>query len=162
MNAMIGKPVVAGDYQDHDAHIAAHAPIAEKNPALQAHINEHLALKMRQQVQLMIGQPLPPMGQPLPPQIENQIAAMVAQAMQQLAPQYKSQPQVDPIVVTEQMRVAAQAEKAALDAKTKLDIAGINAAVDQEKIIADNTNAERDREAKVAIAVINSGGRNAG
>ena len=162
MNAMIGNPVVAGDYQDHDAHIAAHAPIAEKNPALQAHINEHLALKMRQQVQLMIGQPLPPMGQPLPPQIENQIAAMVAQAMQQLAPQYKSQPQVDPIVVTEQMRVAAQAEKAALDAKTKLDIAGINAAVDQEKIIADNTNAERDREAKVAIAVINSGGRNAG
>ena len=162
MNAMIGNPVVAGDYQDHDAHIAAHAPIAEKNPALQAHINEHLALKMRQQVQLMIGQPLPPMGQPLPPQIENQIAAMVAQAMQQLAPQYKSQPQVDPIVVTEQMRVAAAAEKAALDAKTKVDIAGIKAAVDQEKIIADNTNAERDREAKVAIAVINSGGRNAG
>lgn len=75
---------------------------------------------------------------------------------------YKSQPQTDPIVVTEQMRVAAQAEKAALDAKTKIDVAAINAAVDQEKIIADNANAERDREARVAIAVINAGDRNAG
>lgn len=162
MNVLVGKPVVAGDYQDHDAHIASHMPVAENNPALQAHINEHLAFKMRQQVQLIIGQPLPPMGTPLPPQIENQIAVMVAQAMQQLAPMYKSQPQTDPIVVTEQMRVAAQAEKAALDAKTKIDVAAINAAVDQEKIIADNANAERDREARVAIAVINAGDRNAG
>lgn len=162
MNVLVGKPVVAGDYQDHDAHIASHMPVAENNPALQAHINEHLAFKMRQQVQLIIGQPLPPMGTPLPPQIENQIAVMVAQAMQQLAPMYKAQPQTDPIVVTEQMRVAAQAEKAALDAKTKIDVAAINAAVDQEKIIADNANAERDREARVAIAVINAGDRNAG
>lgn len=162
MNAMMGQPVVAGEYQDHDAHIAAHMPLAQQNPGLQAHINEHLALKMRQQVQMIIGQPLPPPGQPLPPEIENQVAVAVAQAMQQLAPQYKPQPQVDPIVQTEQMRVAAQAEKAALDAQTKLEIAQINAAVDQEKIIADNENAESDRQVKVAIAALNAGGRNAG
>ncbi|MEG7697734.1 hypothetical protein U2181_15320, partial [Listeria monocytogenes] len=84
MLAIVGKPIVAGEYQDHDAHMAAHAPLAENSPALQAHINEHLAFKVRMQVQQIIGQPLPPMGQPLPPEIENRLAFLVGQAMQQL------------------------------------------------------------------------------
>jgi len=88
-NAIVGLPLKAGEYQDHDAHIAALAPIAQDNPNLQVHINEHLALKLRVQVQQMIGQPLPPPGTPMPPEMENQLAIMVAQAMQQLAPQYK-------------------------------------------------------------------------
>lgn len=161
MNAMVGKPLVAGEYQDHDAHIAAHMPIAEQNPALQAHINEHLALKMRAQVQQMIGQPLPPMGTPLPPQIENQIAMMVAHAMQQLAPQYKAQPQPDPIVVTEQMKIAQRAESDRLKAQTELQKAQMQAAVDGQKIIADNASEAADREVKLTIAAMNAGGNNA-
>jgi hypothetical protein len=162
MNAMVGKPLVAGEYQDHDAHIAAHMPLAEQNPSLQAHINEHMAWRVRQQVQQAIGQPLPPPGQQMPPEIENQLAYLVAQAMQQLAPQYKQQPQPDPIVVTEQMKVAQRAEEAALDAKTKVEIAQINASVDTAEIIADSEQAERDRQARLAIAAMNRGGRNAG
>jgi hypothetical protein len=162
MNAMVNKPLVAGDYQDHDAHIAAHMPIAQQNPALQAHIQEHMALKMRQQVEQLIGQPLPPMGQPLPPQVENQIAFMVAQAMQHLAPQYKADPQIDPLVQTEQMKIAAKAQSDADRNRTTLQVEQMRAGVDTQKIIADNAESDADRQARLAIAVMNSGGRNAG
>ena len=119
-NAITGKPLVAGSYQDHDAHIAAHAPIAQENPALQAHINEHLAYKMRLQVEQIIGQPLPPPGQPMPPEIENQIAVMVAQAMQQLAPMYKPQPEQDQMAQLEAAKLQQKAADSQLDAQTEL------------------------------------------
>ena len=132
-NAIMGAPLVAGPYQDHDAHIAAHAPIAQENPALQAHINEHLALKMRTQVEQVIGQPLPPPGQPLPPEIENQIAVMVAQAMQQLAPMYKPQPEgPDPMLQIEQMKVQQKEADSERDSQTKLAEAQIKARSDAE------------------------------
>lgn len=155
MNAMMNLPLKAGEYQDHDAHIAAHMPLAENNPSLQAHINEHMAWRVRQQVQQLIGQPLPPPGQQMPPEIENQLAFAVAQAMTQLAPQYKAQPQPDPIVVTEQMKVAQRAEEAQLRENTKVQVAQINAAVDEAKIIADN-------QTRIMVAEINAGDENAG
>ena len=142
-NALMGQPLKAGEYQDHDAHIAAHAPIAEQNPALQAHINEHLALKMRVQVQQIIGQPLPPPGQPMPPEIENQIAIAVAQAMQQLAPQYKSQPQPDPLLEIEAAKVT---QRAASD-RLKAD-------VEMKRIEMEAQSDEADRKTKEEIALI--------
>lgn len=162
MNAMMNRPLVAGEYQDHDAHIASHAPIAENNPSLQAHIAEHMAFRIRLQVQQIIGQQLPPPGTPMAPQIENQLAMAVAQAMQQLAPMYKSQPQIDPVIQTEQMRVAAQAEKVQLDAQTKIAVAEIDrqtridteqlkADIDKASIVADTANAEADRQNRIAI-----------
>jgi hypothetical protein len=129
-NAIMGKPLKAAMYQDHDAHIAAHTPIASENPALQAHINEHLAFKMRVQVEQMLGQPLPPPGQPMPPEIENQIAIMVAQAMQQLAPMYKPQAQPDPLVEIEKEKVAQKDRKAQIDAQSRERVAEITAAAD--------------------------------
>lgn len=122
MRAIMKQPVKAGEYQDHDAHIAAHAPIAAESPELQAHINEHLAFKMRMQVQQMIGQPLPPPGQPMPPEMENQLAMMVAQAMQQLAPMYKQQPepQMDPLVQVEMAKIQQRQASDDLKAKTEL------------------------------------------
>jgi hypothetical protein len=139
--AMMGMPLKAGDYQDHDAHIAAHTPIAEQNPSLQAHINEHLALKMRMQVQQMIGQPLPPPGTPMPPEMENQLAMMVAQAMQQLAPQYKPQPQTDPLVQIEAEKVQQKAVSDQVKANVELKKA---------EMIAKSEAA--DRESKEMIA----------
>jgi len=115
-NAIMGAPLVAGPYQDHDAHIAAHAPIAQDNPSLQAHINEHLAMKMRIQVEQMIGQ----------------IAVMVAQAMQQLAPMYKPQPEQDPMLQIEQMKVQQKEADSTRDAETKLAEAQIKARSDAE------------------------------
>jgi hypothetical protein len=149
--AMMGGPLKAGEYQDHDAHIASHMPLAEQNPNLQAHINEHMAMKLRVQVQQMIGQPLPPPGTPMPPEMENQLAMMVAQAMQQLAPQYKQQPQPDPLVqieaekvqqkaVSDQVKADVEMKKAemiaqseAADRETKETIAAMKLAVDLQK-----------------------------
>ena len=155
-NALTGKPLVAGAYQDHDAHIAAHAPIAEENPALQAHINEHLALKMRVQVEQIIGQPLPPPGQPLPPEIENQLATMVAQAMQQLAPSYKPQPPgPDPMLQVEQMKVQQRDADSKLDAQVDMAKAQLEAQTDAED------RASRERIAAMKLqseALRNNGG----
>lgn len=123
-NALMNMPLKAGESQDHDAHIAAHAPIAGDSPALQAHINEHLALKMRVQVQQLTG-PLPPPGTPLPPEVENQIAMAVAQAMQQLAPQYKSQPAEDPFLVIEREKLAQRDRDSQRDSATKVAVAEI-------------------------------------
>ena len=129
-NAIVGVPLIAGAYQDHDAHIAAHAPIAQDNPILQAHINEHLALKMRQQVEQIIGQPLPPPGMPMPPELENQIAVMVAQAMQQLAPMYKPQPEVDQLAQVEMQKLQIKQADNERDAQVELAKAQMEAQTD--------------------------------
>jgi len=150
-NAIVGVPVIAGAYQDHDAHIAAHAPIAQDNPILQAHINEHLALKMRQQVEQIVGQPLPPPGQPLPPEIENQLAVMVAQAMQQLAPMYKPQPEVDQMAQVEMQKLQIKQADNERDAQVELAKAQMEAQTDaanrasREKIAAMKLQSEAVR-----------------
>ena len=146
-NAIMQLPLKAAEYQDHDAHIAAHAPIAAQNPALQAHINEHLAFKMRVQVQQMIGQPLPPPGAPMPPEMENQLAVAVAQAMQQLAPMYKPQEQqVDPLVQVEQAKIQQKAIADERDAAVDIQKAEIKARSDAE-----------DRASKERIAGMKAG-----
>jgi hypothetical protein len=150
-NAIVGMPLIAGAYQDHDAHIAAHAPIAQDNPALQAHINEHLALKMRQQVEQMIGQPLPPPGMPMPPEMENQIAVMVAQAMQQLAPSYKPQPEVDQMAQVEMQKLQVRDADSRRDAEVEIAKAQMEAQTDaanrtsREKIAAMKLQSEAMR-----------------
>lgn len=146
-NAMMGMPLKAGEYQDHDAHIAAHMPIAEQNPNLQAHINEHMALKMRVQVQQIIGQPLPPPGTPLPPEIENEIAMAVAQAMQQLAPQYKPQAQPDPLVEIEAAKVTQRASSDQLKANVELE----KAKMEFESDAADRATKEKIAVMKAAV-----------
>lgn len=83
-NALTGKPVKAAMYQDHQAHIQAHQVLSEQVPALAAHISEHLAMAMRVNVEQTLGIQLPPPGTQLPPEIENRIAVLVAQALQQL------------------------------------------------------------------------------
>ncbi len=125
-NALMMIPLKAGIEQDHDAHIAAHAPIAGDNPALQAHINEHLALKMRVQVQMMIGRPLPPPGTKMPPEEANALALAIADAMQKLGPQYKSTPPEDPFLVAEREKLAQRDRDSIRDNTTKIDVALIN------------------------------------
>lgn len=134
-NAMRGMPVVAAAYQDHDAHIMSHAPIAQTNPMLAAHIQEHLALKYRVLIEQQLGHALP-QGQKLPPQIENQIAIQVAQATQalhdKLAQQNPGAPQtpvIDPGFAMLQ------------DTAAKVQIASSKAEGDALKVQADLTKA---------------------
>lgn len=88
-DALLGKPLKAFIFQDHTAHIATHMafmqnPIFQNNQqamlVLQSHIQEHFAMQYRQEVERMIGRPLPQEGEQLPPELENQIAQAAAQA----------------------------------------------------------------------------------
>jgi len=104
MDALMVAPLQAFIQQNHDAHIQTHMafmqnPQTQQNPqamgALQAHIQQHQALKYRIQVEEMLAQqgiqlPQPgPDGQmpQLPPEVESQIAMAAAQATQQITGQ---------------------------------------------------------------------------
>ena len=104
MDSLMTVPLKAFIQQNHDAHIQAHMafiqnPQTQQNPqamsALQAHIQEHQALKYRIQVEEMLAQQGIQLPQPgpngelpqLPPEMENQIAMAAAQATQQITGQ---------------------------------------------------------------------------
>ena len=75
MAALVGKPLRAFLYQDHDAHITTHTSFMQdpmiaqtigQNPqaqqimaSLQAHIAEHLGFSYRKQIEERLGVPLP-------------------------------------------------------------------------------------------------------
>ena len=122
-NQMIltSKPVAVGPEQDHDAHIQSHQPLAlgtvtinpgqPPDPMIQAaalsHIAEHESAKLRIQVQTILGMQLPPPGTKLPPQVENQIAVLVAKAMQQITAPQNPQDPTPAQIAMEELKVEA-------------------------------------------------------
>jgi hypothetical protein len=107
MAALIGKPMKAFIYQDHQAHIAAHmaflqdpmiAQMIGQNPqakqimaSLQAHIAEHLGFQYRQQIEDKLGAPLPAPNEALPEEVEVQLSRLVADAGKQLTQAHQQQ-----------------------------------------------------------------------
>lgn len=132
MSVLVGKPVKAFIYQDHDAHIATHTAFMQdpmiaqsigQNPmgqqimgALQAHIAEHLGFSYRKQIEERLGAPLPPPNEQLPEEVEVQLARLVADAgkqltaahQQQAAQQQAQQQAQDPLFQLEQAKVQTQ------------------------------------------------------
>jgi len=131
--ALMAKPLKAFPQQNHDAHVATHSaflqdPNIQRNQmamqTLMAHMQEHLALKYRQQVEQIIGQPLPPEGQVLPPEQEAMLAKATAQATQeisQMAQQIAGTGQFDPIVQLKQKELEIDA--AEVQRKASADMA---------------------------------------
>jgi hypothetical protein len=143
MNALVGDPIKAFMYQDHQAHIATHQAFMQdpmvmqtigQNPmanqimaSLQAHIAEHTAFLYRQQIEERIGAPLPAPGEEMPRDMEVQLAQLqskaaiqLTQAHQQQAAQQQAQQQAqDPIIQMQQqelqLKAAEQQRKAAKD-----------------------------------------------
>ena len=148
-NAINGKPIVAAEYQDHQAHIMAHQPLAETVPTIQAHIAEHMALLMRVNVQKTLGIQLPPAGTKLPPEIENQLAMLVAQAIQSLDKPQGETPTPEQIAM-EQIKVEAQKVAASIAAtKAKTQTEGFKAKLDY-------ATAQQDRQSRERVALINA------
>jgi chaperonin GroES len=105
-NILMGKPVKAFLYQDHQAHITVHMAamqdpkiqqLLQNNPmaqqlqaAMQAHINEHLGFEYRKQIEQQLGMSLPPQQDEsgedahMLPEVEERLAPLLAQAAQQL------------------------------------------------------------------------------
>ena len=107
MNVLVGKPVKAFIYQDHDAHIATHqsfmqdpqiAAFIGQNPAAQqiagalnAHIAEHIAFSYYRQIEKALGVPLPKPNAEIPEEMEVKLAALIAEAAQQNTQQKQAQ-----------------------------------------------------------------------
>jgi hypothetical protein len=165
MDALIGKPMRAFIYQDHDAHIATHtsfmqdpmiAQMIGQNPqaqqimaSLQAHIAEHLGFSYRKQIEERLGAPLPPPNEELPEEVEVNLARLVAdagkqltQAHQQQAAQQQAQQQAqDPIL--QLRRQEAATKQAEVQRKAQKDVADvqIRMAEQQRKVEADKIDA---------------------
>lgn len=138
-NILMGKPVKAFLYQDHQAHIAVHMaamqdpkiqqllqgnPMAQQMQAqMMAHINEHLGFEYRKQIELQLGMNLPPQHDEggedvqLDPVVEARLAPLLAQAAQQLlqsnkaqvAQQQAQQQAQDPIIQMQQQELQLKA-----------------------------------------------------
>ena len=159
-NILMMKPVKAFLLQDHQAHIAVHMAmtqdpkiqaLVQQNPmaqqisaAMMAHINEHLGMQYRVEIERQLGVALPPQKDEsgddinIPPEIEAQLAPLLAQAaqqvlqinQQQVAQQQAQQQQQDPLVQIQQQEVAIkQAEQ---QRKAQKDAADIQ--LEQEKL----------------------------
>ncbi len=147
MDALVGKPLKAFIYQDHDAHIATHQAFMQdpvimqmigQNPqakpimaALQAHIAEHLGFKYRKEVEEKLGAPLPPPNEELPEQVEVNLARLVADAgkqltqqnQQRMAQQQAQQKAQDPVVQMQQAELQIkQQEVQRKAAKDQMDL----------------------------------------
>ncbi len=144
MAIITSKPVKAFLSQDHESHLTVHMsamqdPLLQQqmgqNPKAQemqaamfAHICEHLAYAYRQQIEQMMGAPLPPPEQPLPPEVEAQLSRMLAQAAQkllgrntvQVQAQQAQQAAQDPVLQNERMDL--ELRKREVDRKVLKDL----------------------------------------
>ena len=170
MDALIGKPMKAFIYQDHEAHIATHtsfmqdpmmAQMIGQNPqakqimaSLQAHIAEHLGFSYRQKIEEKLGAPLPAPNEELPEDMEVQLSRLVADAgkqltqanQQQAAQQKAQQQQQDPIIQMKQAELQVkQQEQQRKMAKDQADSALQKEKLDLQKA-KDATSAMLDAE----------------
>ena len=143
MDALVGKPMKAFIYQDHEAHIATHtsfmqdpmmAQMIGQNPqakqimaSLQAHIAEHLGFAYRTKIEEKLGVELPAPNEEMTEDMEVQLSRLVADAGKQLtegnkkqqAQQQAQQQQQDPMMQMKQaelqIKQAEEQRKAAND-----------------------------------------------
>jgi hypothetical protein len=151
-NVLKGKPVKAFDYQDHRAHITVHMsamqdpmiqqmlqgnPMAQQmQAAMMSHINDHLGMEYRKQIELQLGFNLPVNKDEagddvhINPEVEARLSPLLAQAAQrllqqnsqQVAQQEAQKAAQDPVVQMQQAELAIkQAEQQRKAAKDQVD-----------------------------------------
>ena len=158
--SLTGQPIKAYEFQNHEAYVGAHSsflqnPMVQQNPvasqSISANIQEHQAMMYRQQIEQAMGQPLPQMedGQ-MPPEVMNQIAAMAAQATQQVTGQAQAMAQAqaaaqqdpqrqmfDAQLQLEREQLMQKTEDDMRDAEIAMSKAQLDAQIKREKIEAD-------------------------
>jgi hypothetical protein len=156
-NILSGKPVKAFEYQDHKAHMTVHMsamqdpkilqllqgnPMAQQMQAVMMnHINEHLGMEYRKQIELQLGFNLPAnkdeSGEDIHinPEVEALLSPVLAQAAQRLlqqnsaetAQQKAMQDVQDPVIQMQQQELAIKqaevqrkAQKDQIDAELRM------------------------------------------
>ena len=161
--AMMGQPIKAFEWQDHEAYIEAHSffvqnPMAQENEMvvqmISSNIQEHQSMKYRLEIEQSMGQPLPPLEelQQMPPeqsqQIMNEIAQKATQATAevtgraQAVAEAEEQAKMDPIIELQKaeirQRAVASEQKRGVE-KDKIEsqeaIAEMKIAAEREKNI---------------------------
>ena len=180
MNVLRGKPVKAFMYQDHQAHIQVHTT-AMQNPKIQqilgmnpqiaqamqaamtAHINEHVGMEYRKQIEATLGVSIPVIDeeddeqQVLPKSVEVELSRLMAQASTKLLGQAQQEAQAqmaqqqaqDPLIQMQmqelQIKQAEQQRKATKDQVDAI-LKAQQIAVDQERVATQAKNdADRNR-----------------
>ncbi len=159
-NALTGKPLAVGPWQDHQAHIKAHQVLADQVPNLSAHIAEHLAAAMRVNVEKTLGMQIPPPEQlaQMPPDVQNRVAVLVSQALQQLNQPQGAEPTPGQIAMAE-IQVEAQKVQAQMqDIQARATTAAFQA---QKRFLTDQADrqqraqdAEAERQNRAQLALI--------
>jgi hypothetical protein len=156
-NILSGKPVKAFEYQDHKAHITVHMsamqdpkilqllqgnPMAQQMQAVMMnHINEHLGMEYRKQIELQLGFNLPASKDEsgedihINPEVEALLSPVLAQAAQRVLQQNSSevsqqkamQDAQDPVIQMQQQELAIKqaevqrkAQKDQIDAELRM------------------------------------------
>ena len=175
-NVLMGKPVKAFLYQDHQAHIMVHMSamqdpkiqaLLQQNPmaqamqsAMMAHINEHLGFEYRRQIEQQLGMTLPPQKDEsgeemhMEPEVEARLSPLLAQAAQrllaqnsqQVAQQQAQQQAQDPLVQMQQQELQIKAQD--LQRKAQKDAADINLKEQQQQIERERIRAQQETEDK--------------
>jgi hypothetical protein len=158
MNILMGKPVKAFQFQDHEAHIRTHmaamqdpkiAQVMGQNPQAQillqaanAHITEHVAMAYREKMEQQLGVSLPDPEAKLSREIEYQISGLIAQAAGQLLGKNQAEARAqDPLVQMQQAELQLKAKEVAIKEKQMMVDAADKAdkiALEREKLKADN------------------------
>ena len=167
-NLLTGKPVKAFIEQEHEAHIQVHMaamqdPKIQKmvsmSPAAQsimaaatAHINEHVALEYRKQIERTIGLPLPTEEQnkAMTPEVAAQVAQLTAQAAKQIlqgnqaqaAQQQAQQTAQDPIVQMQQQEMQLKMQE--LELKKQKQTTDVAAKADQIRLEEERIKAQKE------------------
>ena len=176
MNVLRGKPVKAFMYQDHQAHIQVHTT-AMQNPKIQqvlgmnpqiaqvmqaamtAHINEHVGMEYRKQIEATLGVSIPVIDEEdeervLPKSVEVELSRLMAQASTKLLGQAQQEAQAqmaqqqaqDPLIQMQMQELQIkQAEQQRKTTKDQVDamLKAQQIAVDQERVA---TQAKNDAD----------------
>jgi hypothetical protein len=182
-NILRNKPVKAFISQDHAAHIAVHMSMA-KDPKIQAlvkvvpqlaqqleaalmsHVNDHLGMQYRVEIQKQLGMELPPQHDEngedinMPPDVEARLAPLLAQAAAQLlqqnsmeaAQQQVQQQQQDPIIQMQMQELQIKAQEQ--QRKSQKDLADIQ--LDQQRLALEEKRLMLQTQVDVAKSIANA------
>lgn len=173
MAALKGAPLQAKQEQNHDAHIVAHGSFLQ-NPSYQSpgvqqvltsHLQDHLAMKYKQEMAQMINDPqiqqVIMSGQQLPPEMENQIALLSANASDKVMKldEEKARIMSGETKDTAQEQIEIQRQDLALRAQKLMNDMKVHQDkmdLEESKLMIDDENKDEDRKLKEAKLAMDS------